>query len=160
MRVSGNIILPPQSKIDDASCLKLEVTDTIQCNLEEVGCDRKVFYQNIIPNVVINQGKVLYLLEINPGSNNLFEISGAINNGWCGDGIKDGDYFTDVTHYIEKSKGDVVKNIKLMQYGKKERSKFLKRYKVRQKYANILRHIQIINDVSDVLHLSSGYKSG
>ena len=125
LRVSGNIILPPQSRIDDASCLKLEITDTIQCSLEEVGCDRKVFYQNIIPNIVINQGKVLYTLEINPGSNNLFEISGTINNGWCGDGIKDGDYITDAAHYIEKYKGDVVKNIKLVQYRKKERSKFL-----------------------------------
>ena len=125
MRVSGNIILPPQSRIDDASCLKLEIADTIQCSLEEVGCDRKVFYQNIIPNIVINQGKVLYTLEINPGSNNLLEISGTINNGWCGDGIKDGDYITDATHYIEKYKGDVVKNIKLVQYRKKERSKFL-----------------------------------
>ena len=125
MRVSGNIILPPQSRIDDASCLKLEIADTIQCSLEEVGCDRKVFYQNIIPNIVINQGKVLYALEINPGSNNLLEISGTINNGWCGDGIKDGDYITDSTHYIEKYKGDVVKNIKLVQYRKKERSKFL-----------------------------------
>lgn len=125
LRVSGNFILPPQSKIDDASCLKLEVTDTIQCNLEEVGCDRKVFYQNIIPNAVINQDKVLYTLEINPGSNNVFEISGTINNGWCGDGIKDGDYFTDVIHYIEKYNGDVFKNIKLVQYGKEKRSKFL-----------------------------------
>ena len=33
-------------------------------------------------------------------------------------------------------------------------------YKVRKKYVNILRHIQFINDVSDVLHLSSDYNSG
>ena len=37
---------------------------------------------------------------------------------------------------------------------------YLKRYKVRKKYANISRHIQFINDVSDVLHLSSGCNSG
>ena len=34
-----------------------------------------------------------------------------------------------------------------------------KRYKVRKKYGNFLRHIQIINNVSDVLHLFSGYNS-
>ena len=37
---------------------------------------------------------------------------------------------------------------------------FIKRYKVKKKYANILRHIQFINDVSDVLQLSSGCNSG
>ena len=37
---------------------------------------------------------------------------------------------------------------------------FIKRYKARKKYANILQHIQFINDVSDVLHLSSGCNSG
>ena len=42
---------------------------------------------------------------------------------------------------------------------KRKFAQLSERYKVRKKYANFLRHIQIINDVSDVLHLFSGYKS-
>ena len=55
-------------------------------------------------------------------SNMLFSIAATINNGWCGDTTRKGDYFNDVAHSFERVAGktDIRKDVAVIQYGKSE----------------------------------------
>ena len=54
-----------------------------------------------------------------------FEISATINNGWCGDAIRKGDFLNDEGHSFERREGntDIRNDITLIQYGDAENEK-------------------------------------
>ena len=120
MTVVGYILLPVESVIQQNSCLKIRVTDTRLC--EFGSCDRKVYFEEKIYNLVNNQDKIRYQITMEVDSNMLFSIAATINNGWCGDTTRKGDYFNDVAHSFERVAGKTVirKDVAVIQYGKSE----------------------------------------
>lgn len=118
--IGGYIQLPPESQINEKSCLKIKVTDTIQCGPREVGCDRKVYYEQKIYNFEKTEDRITYRINMKVDTETLFEISAIINNGWCGDSIRKGDFLNDEAHSFEKREGntDIRKDITLIQFGK------------------------------------------
>ena len=120
MTVVGYILLPAESVIQQNSCLRIRVTDARQC--EFGNCDRKVYYEEKIYNFVNNQDKIRYQITMEVDSNMLFSIAATINNGWCGDTTRKGDYFNDVAHSFERIAGktDIRKDVAVIQYGKSE----------------------------------------
>ena len=121
--VQGYIQLPPQSEIKENSCLSLKVTDSIQCNLEENGCGRKVYYKEKLHSFEKTGDRIRYRIKVKVDSETLFEIETTINNGWCGDAIRKGDFLNDEAHSIERRQGntDIRKDIILIQYGSLEK---------------------------------------
>ena len=120
MTVVGYILLPAESVIQQNSCLRIRVTDTRQCKFGS--CDRKVYYEEKILNFVNNKEKIRYQITMEVDSNMLFSITATINNGWCGDTTRKGDYLNDVAHSFERVAGKTVirKDVAVIQYGKPE----------------------------------------
>ena len=56
---------------------------------------------------------------MNVDSETLFEIEATLNNGWCGDAIRKGDFLNDEAQSIERRGGnmEIRKDIALIQYG-------------------------------------------
>ena len=98
--------------------MNLKVTDSIQCNLEEHGCDRKIYYKEKLYNFEKTGDRIRYRIKVKVDSETLFEIEATINNGWCGDDIRKGDFLNDEAHSIERRGGntDIRKDIALIQY--------------------------------------------
>ena len=125
LTVGGYIGLPLQSQIRENSCLKIKVTDTIQCSPGEVGCSRKVYYEEKMYNFQKTGDRIRYQIDMNVDSETVFEIEATINNGWCGDAIRKGDFLNDEAHSFEKRGENTIirKDITLIQYGKPEEVK-------------------------------------
>lgn len=117
--VEGYIQLPPQSRIKENSCLNLKVTDSIQCNPEEHGCSRKIYYKEKLYNFEKTGNRIRYRIKVNVDSETLFEIEATLNNGWCGDAIRKGDFLNDEAQSIERRgvNMEIRKDIALIQYG-------------------------------------------
>ena len=96
--INGYIKLLPGSKIEVSSCLKITVIDTIQCNLEEPGCDRKIYCRKKIYVFVKLEEKIRYSINVKLDSEIFYEIEAIINNGWCGDSIRKGNFLNGETH--------------------------------------------------------------
>ena len=125
LTVVGYIGLPSQSQIRENSCLKIKVTDTIQCSSREVACSRKIYYEKKIYNFEKTGDRIRYQIDMKVDSETLFEIEARISNGWCGDAIRKGDFLNDEVHSFEK-KGEnpiIGKDIMLIQNGKPEEGK-------------------------------------
>ena len=118
LTIGGYIQLPSKSVIKENSCLKIKVTDAIQCGLGQVGCDRKVYYEEKQNNFEKTGDRIRYQINVKVDSETLFEISATINNGWCGDAIRKGDFLNDEGHSFERRGGntDIRKDITLIQY--------------------------------------------
>ena len=69
--------------------------------------------------------QIRYQIDMNVDSETVFEIEAAINNGWCGDAIRKGDFLNDEAHSFEKRGENTIirKDITLIQYGKPEEVK-------------------------------------
>ena len=121
--IGGYIQLPLESQIKEKSCLKIKVTDTVQCGLEEAGCDRKVYYEQKIYSLEKTEDRITYRINVKVDTETLFEISATINNGWCGNSIRKGDFLNDEAHSFEKREGntDIRKDFNLIQYGNTEK---------------------------------------
>ena len=96
--INGYIKLLPGSKVEVNSCLKITVIDTIQCNLEEAGCDRKIYCRKKIYVFVKLEEKIRYSINVKLDSEIFYEIEAIINNGWCGDSIRKGNFLNGETH--------------------------------------------------------------
>ena len=96
--INGYIKLLPGSKIEVNSCFKITVIDTIQCNLEEAGCDRKIYCRKKIYVFVKLEEKIRYSINVKLDSEIFYEIEAIINNGWCGDSIRKGNFLNGETH--------------------------------------------------------------
>ena len=125
LTVVGYIGLPPESHIRENSCLKIKVTDTIQCSSGEVGCSRKVYYEEKMYNFEKIGDRIRYQIDMKIDSETLFQIEGKINNGWCGDAIRKGDFLNDEAHSFEKRGQNTIirKDITLIKYGNSEEDK-------------------------------------
>ena len=119
LTIGGYIQLPSKSVIKENSCLKIAVTDAILCSLGQVGCDRKVYYEEKRNNFEKSRDRIRYRIDVKVDSEILFEISAIITNGWCGDAIRKGDFLNDEGHSFERRGGntDIRKDITLIQYG-------------------------------------------
>ena len=69
--------------------------------------------------------RIRYQIDMNVDSETVFEIEATINNGWCGDAIRKGDFLNDEARSFEKRGENTIvrKDITLIQYGKPEEVK-------------------------------------